>query len=338
MRSFGRAVVAFVACVALVGAPLTAVAQSVPTELQLMIATAQKDYDNGEYEKAADEFMIIYSRDPQLGLALYNAGRAMQLADQLDKAAKIYKVYLKLPGLAPTQVRKVEAHLHRIDVRWAERRASQARDAERDMHYTLALARWLRAVRLDPDTPLYLARAGRMAQLSGHKTEARTRYEQYLARSLPGAGDRADVERWLGELGPPDASVDPVLTELEQTADGSDDGVEETRSTTRGYLVAGSGAAFLIAGVVVLGLAKRAQNRYDENVAIAANSGGQFQLNAANAASESSKINRNYAIGASATAIGAAACTIGLWWAWRTPKSTVTLAPTGTGAILTVNF
>lgn len=328
----------FVFCFASVAPPPPALAQNQPTELQVLIATAQKDFDNGEYEKAAEEFLVIYSRDPQLGLALYNAARALQLADEVDKAAKAYRVYLKLPNLVPTQIHRVQAQLHKIDVRWAERRAAQARDAERDGHLTLALARWLRAVRLDPDKPTYLVGAGRAAQLSGHKGEARTRYQQYLAKSAHGTAERADVERWLAELGPDDGTVDAALAEIENAADGSDDGVEETRSSTRGYLVAGSGAVFLIAGAVAIGLARRAQSKYDASVAIADNSGGRFQINAAAAALETDKINRNYAIGASALAIGVAAGTIGLWWAWRTPKSTVTLAPTGNGAMLTLNF
>jgi len=57
-------------------------------------AKAKVHYDLGEYEKAADEYIIVYRIRP-LPALLFNIGQAYRQAGQYDKSKQFYQAYLR---------------------------------------------------------------------------------------------------------------------------------------------------------------------------------------------------------------------------------------------------
>src|SRR5438094_2082006 len=63
-------------------------------EAKAHAARAKVHYDLGEYEKAAEEYILVYRIKP-LAPLLYNIAQSYRQAGQYEKARQFYKSYLR---------------------------------------------------------------------------------------------------------------------------------------------------------------------------------------------------------------------------------------------------
>ena len=81
-------------CAALMLAGPARAADSDLEQARQHAAKAKVHYDLGEYEKAADEYIIVYRIRP-LPALLFNIGQAYRQAGQYDKSKQFYQAYLR---------------------------------------------------------------------------------------------------------------------------------------------------------------------------------------------------------------------------------------------------
>ena len=82
-------------------------------EAKAHAARAKVHYDLGEYEKAADEYILVYRIRP-LPALLYNIAQSYRQAGQYDKARQFYKSYLREAKDAPNRD-AIERAIREID-------------------------------------------------------------------------------------------------------------------------------------------------------------------------------------------------------------------------------
>ena len=94
-------------------------------EARQHVAKAKVHYDLGEYEQAAEEYIIVYRLKPVPAI-LFNVAQAYRQAGRYDKARQFYKSYLRE---APTAANKaqIEQNIREMDDLIAkEKRAKEA--------------------------------------------------------------------------------------------------------------------------------------------------------------------------------------------------------------------
>jgi tetratricopeptide (TPR) repeat protein len=82
-------------------------------EAKAHAARAKVHYDLGEYEKAAEEYIVVYRIKP-LPALLYNIAQSYRQAGQYDKARQFYKSYLREAKDAPNRD-AIEKAIREID-------------------------------------------------------------------------------------------------------------------------------------------------------------------------------------------------------------------------------
>ena len=82
-------------------------------EAKAHAARAKVHYDLGEYEKAADEYILVYRIRP-LPALLYNIAQSYRQAGQYDKARQFYESYLREAKDAPNRD-AIERAIREID-------------------------------------------------------------------------------------------------------------------------------------------------------------------------------------------------------------------------------
>src|SRR5438552_9251469 len=100
------------AAFALAAGPLRAQDSSLE-DAKAHAARAKVHYDLGEYEKAADEYILVYRIRP-LPALLYNIAQSYRQAGQYDKARQFYKSYLREAKDAPNRD-AIERAIREID-------------------------------------------------------------------------------------------------------------------------------------------------------------------------------------------------------------------------------
>ena len=206
LASFAIVVLAS-AFAALVPAPVLARGGTV----EAMIAAAQREFDAGNFARAGGLFLAIWRQGPssdraQLA-ALYNAARAYQLAEELDQAEALFRELAAYPGIPAEVASKAATQLEAVVERRADLRASMAAKAERDGNMRLAASLWADALGLRPARLDWVLRRSRALQLAGEPAAARQGYQAWLNASASSDPQRPQVERWLRELGPDQAST-----------------------------------------------------------------------------------------------------------------------------------
>ena len=100
------------AAFALAAGPLRAQDSSLE-EAKAHAAKAKVHYDLGEYEKAAEEYILVYRIRP-LAPLLYNIAQSYRQAGQYEKAKQFYKSYLRETN-DPTNRAAIEKAIREID-------------------------------------------------------------------------------------------------------------------------------------------------------------------------------------------------------------------------------
>jgi tetratricopeptide (TPR) repeat protein len=318
----------------------SSVAWSAPANTKLIMAlyaAAQKEFDAGNFERAAELFLNIYQQDPSQPTALYNAARSAHLAGKLDRAEDLYSRYEALPAAEAAKLEKIKGLRGEILVKRGEMRADEANAAERTGQYAVALQLWTDAVRFNPSRSAWWARAGRAAQLAGRVEDARSWYQRVLNEAAAAAPERADAQRWEAELPPVAAAAAPSKVAETGIASG-ESAPTAVPSKLPGMALAGLGGAAVLAGGVVLLLAQGDQAELDSQLATRDASGGITGITKAKAVEEASRISSNYNLGWGLAGGGLVVAGIGTWWLLRNPQKTVRLVPTGNGVQLAWSF
>src|SRR5690348_14548706 len=100
------------AALALAAGPLRAQDASLE-EAKAHAARAKVHYDLGEYEKAAEEYILVYRIKP-LPALLYNIAQSYRQAGQYEKAKQFYKSYLRETNDAKNRA-AIEKAIREID-------------------------------------------------------------------------------------------------------------------------------------------------------------------------------------------------------------------------------
>jgi thioredoxin-like negative regulator of GroEL len=304
--------------------------------LTVLIASAQREFEAGQFERAGELFLQIWKQDSSQTSALYNAARSFHMAGKLDKAEELYRELL-VPGRADEAMnKKVSSFLADVRARRGEVKAEDAGRAEQAGDFALAAQLWADAVQMVPTKMAWLLRGARAEHLAGHLDAARKGYDRYLAEAPAEEPDRAPANRWRTELM---ARVEEgrarptAVVAARPNAKSPEPGAQ-----VAGYVTAGLGVLTLIAGGVTLGLASRddgaLQNEFKNRNA----QGWIGGMTYGEATSKANGIETRYQVGWVMTGTGAVAAAVGSWLVVRRPDSNVSVAADGAGARLAIRF
>lgn len=200
-----RAWGSLIAClaVALVGLPHARIGAAAPlsASTETLVATAEKAFAAGNFGRASELFEQAWKASPEASALLYNAARAAQLGNDLDRAEALFEKYLALSAHEPKVLEKATGYL--ADVKSAkkaqrvDKAKAKARDGEqfqREGRYRDAAASYRDAYRLDDGNGEYLFRAGMAAALGCDVSAARQYLREYLQKAPPDAAERTDAQ------------------------------------------------------------------------------------------------------------------------------------------------
>ncbi|MBM4346441.1 MAG: hypothetical protein FJ100_23945 [Deltaproteobacteria bacterium] len=327
------AAAAVVAC-ALVFAAAPAAEAANPRVVAALVAAAEKEFDAGNFARAADLFLEIWKQDKAQIVVLYNAARAAHLAGQVDRAEDLYREYLALPNADAAITAKIQPHLQDLANRRADAKAEAAAKAETTGNFALAAQLWGDAAAARPDKPAWQLRRARALHLAGDKAAALAAYDQYLARDPDKASGQGDAAKWRAELAPKSLDDMPVPKDPEVVRPVK---VAEPPSKLPAYALLGGGAAAALGG---LGLYLATQGdvaQFEKDTQPGAD-GKVAGLSYSEANSERARLNgRIYASWALGGA-SALAAVAGAWLLASRPAGKVAVGPTGSGVLLAVRF
>ena len=322
-----RGVIWLIACLfALVAQPAFAAAP-LPANVQTMVTAAEKAYAAADFAGASDLFEQAWKAAPASTTLLYNAGRAAQLAKNLDRAEDLYQKYLALTGQEPKFLEKSKAYL--LDVQQAKKavrvekakaKAQVAEQFQNDKRYRDAAAAYRDAYRLDEANLEYLFKAGQTASIGGDDDAAKQYLTEYLAKAPADAAERADVERMLRGAAPKSRDA-PKKDEVAERVAEKQPPPSGGSGRTVGLITAIGGLAVAGAGVALYATA----SVYGHN-----DSAGNLVVDRADA---------GQTVGPIVAAVGGAAAVAGvvIWLLSDSPKS-VTVVPTWNGINIAWQF
>lgn len=305
--------VACCGCVVLVGTaagPRAATAAPNAKLSDALVTAAQREFDAGRFERAAELFLDIWRQDDRAAVALYNAARSFHLGGILERADGVYREFLARAKPDPATEAKVRNHMADVDRRRAQARATEAVRAEEAGRYIVAAQLWSEAGSLQPDNPEFTLKEGRALHLGGDITAARDRYNRYLAAAPPDDPQRAVATQWQ--------------TALDATTEAA--GAPATARTWAGWacVVAGAGAGG--AGLWFVAGAATATDELERKLATTDAAGKITGIGEAAARVEADRIDRQFLLGWSSVGVGVAAGAIGAWLLATRP---------GAGAVVT---
>ncbi|MSP92133.1 MAG: hypothetical protein EXR79_10085 [Myxococcales bacterium] len=277
-----------------------------------LVTAAQREFDGGHFERAAELFLDIWRDDDRATVALYNAARSFHLAGSLERAEGVYREFLVRAKLDAATEAKVRNHMADIDRRRAQARAAEAGRAEEAGRYLVAAQLWAEAGALQPDNPGFTLKEGRAQHLAGNAAAARERYRRFLAAAAADDPNRSVAAQWQAAL-----NAGP-----------------ETAAPTTGRSWAGWSCVVLGAGASGAGLwfvasASTATGELERKLAVTDASGKITGIAETDARAEAARIDRQFVVGWSSVGVGVAAGAVGAWLlATRSAgAATVTVGP-----------
>ncbi|MBI5609033.1 MAG: tetratricopeptide repeat protein [Deltaproteobacteria bacterium] len=325
--------------------------------VQALIAAAQKEFDAGNFERAGELFLEIYRQDPETRAALYNSARAYQLAGKIDKADELFKELLAIPDLDPGLKGKATNQLELLQTKRGERKADDADRAEKAGQWAAAAGMWAEAIKLVPAKTAWQLRLARALHLAGQAAQAVEAYDKYLAATPESSEDRAQVKAWRDELTrkpepepvkPEPVKPEPVRPEPAKPEPAKPEPAKPEKtptpvirapapapSRTVPLAVMGGGAALVVVGGVVLGLAAADDSALQEKFA---GTGPISGISHTEAQAEAERISRNYAIGWALTGVGVVGAGVGAWLWMSQPQAKVAVLPQPGGLSFAARF
>jgi tetratricopeptide (TPR) repeat protein len=327
-------------------APRMAAAAPSSKVAQALTNAAQKEFDAGNFERAGDLFLQIWQHDKSQMAALYNAARAFHLGGKLDAADDLYRELLGSGRLDEAQAAKVKGFQTELQGRRANAKADEAGRAETAGNYSLAAQLWADAGRLAPKKYAWMLRGARAEQLAGHADAALKGYERVLAEAPTDAPERKDALRWRLELKPiaGSAAQEPTKRALGIEANASKpESNSESQAQTKGSPVAGyvtltAGVLSLIAGGVILGMARSADGDLQAKFAQKDSQGKVNGIAQVDGYTEANRIESKYQVGWIAAGAGVVGAAVGTWLVVRSRDGKVAVGPDGSGARMVVRF
>ncbi len=313
--------------------------QAAPTKSKVIVALvagAQREFDAGNFERAADLFLEIYRQDTTQIAALYNAARANHLGGRWQRAEDLYAELLATGKIDEATTAKVKGFVQDVHGKRAEQKADEAKKAEGAGQFSAAAERWAEARQLLLARLDWLLRQARAEQLAGHKDVALSLFDQYLAGAPADAAERVDAVRWRAELVPPTPAPPVVRSSRPEVTIPA---VSAGKATPiLAYSVMGAGALALVAGGAILAVAKAdddaLQGKFKKTNSVGYIDGTTYSA----AAAEVSRIEGQYTLGWALTGIGAVGAGVGTWLWLRGNESKIAVLPVGDGLQLVGRF
>lgn len=297
-----------------------------------LIAGAQKEFDGGNFERAAELFTEIWRQDAGNVVALYNAARASHLAGKLDKADELYGELRKPGVLDEATAAKVARYADDLRRLRAERIAEQAAAAERSNQFALAAQLWTQADQMTPK-PAWQLRAARAHHLAGDRDTALAQYDRFLATAAADDAGRVDAQRWQAELRPPKPAAPGAQAGPATVATAA-----PAARSWGPYAVIGGSALLLGTGLVVLGMAGSDDAALQDKLAKVNANARVDGIRYSEATAEAGRIEGQYRLGWVLAGVGAVGGGVGAWWWWRGRSAAVACVPSVGGLAIAGRF
>ncbi|MBM4343327.1 MAG: tetratricopeptide repeat protein [Deltaproteobacteria bacterium] len=168
--------------------------------IDVLVASANRAFEEGNFVRAGELFLEVYRQDKTNPVALNNAARAFMFGEKLERAAELLRELLGLPNL-PAELRATaQERLVEVQERQAQAAADSAAEAEKSGKFGTAASLWAEAARLNPKKLLWKLREARALHLAGEANRAIAVYEAFLAVAPKELAERAQAEAWRAEL------------------------------------------------------------------------------------------------------------------------------------------
>ena len=291
-----------------------------PAKAQQVAAQAKKAYDDGQYDRATELYLVAAREDDAAVSFVYAAARSAHMAGRLDQADELYRRALKTGKLPSEIAEKSAAYLDAIASKRAETLDAEADRMQQAGQYPAAADAWRAAAAAQPKRAVYLCRAGRAARLAGNVAQAQGDYQACRDKAAVDAPERADAERVLAEMAAAGRAQERGIAV--NVPPGQD-------KTSAWMATAGAGVG-LLAGATLLYLGATASAVANKMPVKTTDDVGKY-----NAAFDHAE--GLWRGGAVVTGLGVVGAGVAAWLHVRGPKTVVAL-PTADGAMLAVRF
>lgn len=292
---------------------------------QAMAKSGQSAYESADFARAEQLFLEAYRTDPSQPLYLYSAGRAAHVAGRLEQAEAHYRGYQSAAGREVKYEAKAAEYLADIARQRRDAVFAEAERAERASQFALAARLYRQAQQAGSTDPTMMFREGRALFRAGDSVAAKERLEACLKAAPSDAPYRAEAAAYLDQLRPSPPKVPETIVQ----------DVAPSPPRWPAWSVVGLGAAAVVAGGALFGVALAERSDLDAKLAVVDASGYITGITLVDAESARGRIATLKTSAAVSTGIGAIGVGVGAWLLLREggAKVTAVLQPDGVAIV-----